>query len=314
MDNLLTRTARKKQLLEQIKSEKRAALIVNAQARRGQVWFREAKKQLQNAGFTITGSYEVKDPVRLPQIVEHAVASGAKFVIVGGGDGTISTVVDYLARRNIVLGILPLGTGNSFARTIGIPLSLDGAVNTILNGKVVDVDLGIANGDYFANIASIGFNARVVHSTPNGWKRRLGVLAYLLAGVRELFRNDAFSCRLEIDGETREYRTQQIIIANGAFYGVNRITPGASADDRVLRVCLVDSEKKWDIVRLWLGLLKGNPASKSIRVFKTRKVVCYAEPNQVVDIDGELTAGTPISISVAQQALMVMAPQDFVDT
>lgn len=314
MDELLTRAQRKILLHHEIKTEKRASLIVNTKARRGSLWFKTAKEQLQKSGFKLTGAYEINDPGRLPEVVAHAVDSGSKFIIVGGGDGTVSSVVDFLAREDIVLGVLPLGTGNSFARTIGIPLSLDGAIDTLINGKVADVDLGIANGDYFANIASIGFNAQVVHNSRDSWKRRLGVFAYLITGCRELFRNEPFVCRLEIDGQRHEYRTRQVIIANGAFYGVSKITPNATVEDKVLRVCILDSDSRWDIVRLWLGLLKGDPAAScAVRVFKTKRVICYTDPPQQVDIDGELTASTPLSITVAPQALMVMAPKDFVD-
>ncbi len=311
---VLTRTQRKQLLHEEIKHNRSAVLIVNARARRGRKWFQAAKRYLQEAGFRLS-CYEIKDPARLPEVVAHAVKSGAKFVIVGGGDGTISSVVGYVARRDVVLGILPLGTGNSFARTIGLPLSLKGAVDNLINGKVVDVDLGIKNGDYFANLASIGFNAQVVHQTPDALKRLLGVFAYLFVGCRELLRSNLFTCELEIDGSRCQFDTRQVIIANGAFYGVSRITPSASAEDRLLRVCVLDSKKRWGIVRLWLGLMKGEPAAfGSVRVFKSRRVVCHTNPPQVVDIDGELTAGTPLSIGVAPQALLVMAPQDFVDT
>lgn len=314
MDEVSGRDQRKQQLNTLISEQRTAALIVNARARRGALWFRNARKLLQEAGFKLTASYAIKDPVRLPEVVQHAIDSGAKLVIVGGGDGTVSSVVDYVARKNVVLAILPLGTGNSFARTIGIPLSLEGAIDTIINGKVVDVDLGVANGDYFANIVSIGFNAHVVHRTPNNLKRRLGVFAYLLTGFKEILSNKPFTARLELDGHMKEFRTRQIIVANGAFYGVNRITASASADDRRLRVCVVDSENKFDLARLWFGLVRGNPAAYApVKILSAQQVTCFTDPNQEVDIDGELTAGTPLKLSLAPQSLLVMAPQTFVD-
>lgn len=314
MDDLVTRTQRKQDIGDLIAEQKTAALIVNARARRGTLWFRAARKRLVAAGYTLTGSYAIKDPCRLPEVVQHAVEGGAKLIIIGGGDGTISSVVDYLAKRNVVLGLLPLGTGNSFARTIGIPLSLEGAIDTIVNGKVVDVDLGVANGDHFANIVSIGFNALVVHRTSNIWKRRLGVVAYLLSAFKEIISNRPFTAQLELDGEVKTFRTRQIIVANGAFFGVNKIAASASADDRRLRVCVVDSEKKYDLLRLWFGLVQGRPAAYApVKILSAHEVVCRTDTVQDVDIDGELTAATPLRLSIDQQALLVMAPKDFID-
>jgi len=120
-------------------------------------------------------------------------------VIVGGGDGTISSIVDYFAHQDVVLGILPLGTGNSFARTLGIPLTLEGAVDVIVHGKVADIDLGKVDQDYFANIASIGFSAEVARNSSNRLKKLLGPLAYGLVAVREFVRHRSFSCTLQID-------------------------------------------------------------------------------------------------------------------
>jgi diacylglycerol kinase-like protein len=107
-------------------------------------------------------------------VIQVAIARGNKLIVVGGGDGTLSAIVDYFAYQNVVVGLLPLGTGNSFARSLGIPLSLEGAIEGITNGKVVDIDLGKVDGDYFANVASIGFSAEVARKTSRRlWATRL---------------------------------------------------------------------------------------------------------------------------------------------
>ena len=114
---------------------------------------------------------------RLRECVEEAISRGQSLVIVGGGDGTISRIVDYFAHKELVLGVLPLGTGNSFARSLGIPIMLDGAVDVIASGKVADVNLGKVGDLYFANIATIGLSVDIGRHSPVGLKRSLGMLA-----------------------------------------------------------------------------------------------------------------------------------------
>ena len=145
-----------KQELEQcIKAEKTAALVVNTHARKGERLFAQAQNYLTTRGISLIASSPVKDPSRLPDVIKDLVHRGCKFIIVGGGDGTVSSIVDALAYQDVVLGLLPLGTGNSFARTLGLPLSLQGAIEVVVQGKVADIDLSKVDGDYFANVASL---------------------------------------------------------------------------------------------------------------------------------------------------------------
>src|SRR4051794_24594379 len=113
-------------LEEEIKRRRQAVLVVNTHARQGEQLYGEAKQKIADAGVRLTSAHAVGDAERLVEIVKKTVAEGHCLVIVGGGDGTISSVVDDLAYADIVLGILPLGTANSFARTLAIPLDLAG--------------------------------------------------------------------------------------------------------------------------------------------------------------------------------------------
>jgi diacylglycerol kinase family enzyme len=88
-------------------------------------------------------------------------------IIVGGGDGSLSSTVDELIEKECVFALLPLGTANSFARTLGIPLDLDGAIDVIATGKRRRIDLGIINGDYFANAASMGVSPMIGETVPH---------------------------------------------------------------------------------------------------------------------------------------------------
>jgi diacylglycerol kinase family enzyme len=110
---------------------KEAVLIVNAHSRKGQDLFREASAKLEMSGVRLIAAHAVKDPSTLNETVRGAINDGAPMVIVGGGDGSLSGTVDDVVDRDCVFALLPLGTANSFARTLGIPLDLDGAIRTI---------------------------------------------------------------------------------------------------------------------------------------------------------------------------------------
>src|SRR3712207_1148460 len=135
----------------------RAALIVNTRSRSGERTFFEALDRLEEMGVSLGATYAIRDPVRLPETVREVLHEGSDYrlLILGGGDGSVSSVVDFLANHRIVLGLLPLGTANDFARTLEIPADVEKACETIVKGKVVDVDLGLAGDNYYVNVASV---------------------------------------------------------------------------------------------------------------------------------------------------------------
>lgn len=304
-----------KHLLEKtIKSERSAVLIVNTHSRRGERLFAAAKDELAKKGIFVAHSYPVKNPERLPEVVREAVKHNHKLIIVGGGDGTISSVVSSFACRDVVLGILPLGTVNSFARTLDIPLDLKGSIEIIVNGKVVDVDLGKVGENYFSNVVAVGFAAKIARNISRRLKKFTGILAYVLTGVRIFFSHQPFECTLTMNDNTYKFKTHQVIINNGGYFGITPIAPGASADDRKLDIFVMDTADRWQMSRLWAAfLLRKSNAFSQARFFKTKEVLLDATPQQYVKVDGEIITKTPVRISLAPNALKVMAPMNFVD-
>ena len=305
----------KTELQKIIAQEKSAVLVVNTHSRRGERSFFRAVDELTKRGINITASYPVRQPDRLPQVVKEAMRRKGSLVIVGGGDGTISSIVDIFAYQDVVLGILPLGTGNSFARTLGIPLTIEGAADVIAGGKVADIDLGRIDDDYFANIASLGFSAKVAQATSRELKQVLGPLAYLFAAIREFFRHRSFSCTLQIDGLRYKLKTHQVIIANGSFMGKTFLTPTINPDDRSLIVFTMDMLNRWQMLGLWTAFFLGKyTVFSEAKYFQTREARIEADPSQSINVDGEATpAKTPVTVSVAPEALKVMVPGLFDD-
>ncbi len=156
---------------------------VNARSRTGEKAFERAWKLLTSMGVRITASFALSDPARLSETVHETVTGGHDPIILGGGDGSVSSSVDFLAGHHSTLGLLPLGTANDFARTLEIPSPLEAACETIANGKVVDVDLGLAGNNYYVNVASAGLGVEATRSLSPRLKNSIGPLAYPVAAI-----------------------------------------------------------------------------------------------------------------------------------
>lgn len=310
------RRIQKDQLQAYIRSERRAVLIVNTRSRRGQNAFKAIKRELAEAGFSLDGDYPLRDPSRLPEVVSMAVARGAKLVIIGGGDGTISSAADSFAYHDVALGIIPLGTANSFARTLSIPLDVKGAVSVLATGKVADVDLGSVDGDYFANATAIGLPAGIARSVPHLLKKVAGRLGYVLTAAWLLGRFKPFRSTIRMaSGEQRVFEsTLEIRIANGPFKGGVMASSGASLESGELVMDIVVGQSPLRLARVWMRLAAGLRLKPGdVEQITSSGFRIETEPRQYVSIDGEAVTQTPVDINVGHQALRIIVPADRAD-
>ena len=310
-----TLSRREKAALEQgIKESRRAILVVNTRSRRAARAYAKAKRLLAEAGVTLDATYPVRNAERLPEIVREEIGKGSKFIIVGGGDGTISSVVDHFAYTNVVFGLLPLGTANSFARTLGIPLDLPSAVDVLVNGKVADVDLGKINDDYFANGSSIGMPAIIGRATPHTLKKWFGRAAYLLVGAGKFIGYMPFRCIVAIKGEESSFYALDVRIANGGYQGGVLVAPEAHLESGKIVIHVLEGPSKWALAKEWVRVVFGVPFSSGVvKVLKAHDLTIDTVPTQHVAIDGEVVTRTPIRVSVARDALLLMVPTAYQD-
>ena len=295
----------------------RAALIVNTRSRSGERTFFEALDRLQEMGVSLGATYAIRDPARLAETVTDVLSDGSGYglLILGGGDGSVSSVVDFLAHHDVVLGLLPLGTANDFARTLGIPADVQGACDAIANGKVVDVDLGLAGGNYYVNVASAGLSVGVTRALSPWMKRRVGALAYPMAAIKAFLAHEPFSARLTFpdgDHEPVEHdRLLQVAIGNGRFYGGGMVVaPGSGIDDRSLDVYAIELGRHRDMFGVARYLKSGDfIRSEGVSQYRTPSVCLETEPDMPVNIDGEVVTTTPQDFSIAQNALKVLVPR-----
>jgi diacylglycerol kinase (ATP) len=251
------------------------------------------------------------DSADLRRHVKRAAKAGAPAIAVGGGDGTMAQAVDVLANRKTVLGLLPLGTGNSFARSLGLdPHDLDAAVAVIARGGVGRIDLGRVNGTHFANFATIGLSSEIAAATPASAKSWSGPLAYALAAVRPFFAHRAFRARIRWRGGKLDLRTEDIIVANGRYFGATPVTADASLVDGRLALFTTDDPSRLGALRTYLAFgLNRQSALRGAHAVSAAKFEIRTSAQQWISIDGSLLEKTPARFRVARGALRVYLPE-----
>ncbi len=306
----------KTDLLAAIRREGRAALVINTRSRRGQRLYRVAGSQLEAAGLDLLGRFPVDRPGQLEAGLSAALDLRPDLLIVGGGDGTLSLASRRLAYRDVALGVLPFGTTNNFARSLGIPLDVAGAVGVLAGGKVADVDLGQAGGTFFANLVSVGLSGHVAATVRHDLKRLLGRVAYPLTALARLPVHRPFQVTIATADERRTLRTHQLNIANGSFHGGRPITSDASADDRLLLAYTLGDDSPLALITATVrhALLGARRSQTEPAFLVTGELWLHTDPPLPLDIDGEISGRTPVRITLAPNALRVMVATDFIDT
>ncbi|SDK25122.1 lipid kinase, YegS/Rv2252/BmrU family [Microbulbifer yueqingensis] len=234
-------------------------------------------------------------------------------VIIGGGDGTISAAAGVLLECGQPLAVLPLGTANDLARSLGIGSDLERAFAVIADNHRTRIDLGEVNGHYFFNVANIGLGVHVTRELTDEVKKRWGVFSYFKAMGAALARSDQFRVRLKIDGHEHSLRSIQLAVGNGRFYGGgNVVDQDATINDGLLDLYSVRPQRLWELVTL-APLLRGGRHDLVRRVFNAagREIEIDTNPEHMeVHADGEPVTQTPATFKVREKVLEVVVPRD----
>ncbi len=287
-----------------------AVLVVNAHSRKGMDLFKDAQRLLRERGVDLIASHAIKNPARLVPTVKAAIRDGAPMVIVGGGDGSLSSAVDEVVDRDCVFALLPLGTANSFARTLGIPLDLEGAVDTIATGVRRRIDLGVINGDYFANAAALGLSPLIGDTVPHNLKRYLGRVGYLGWAMWCLVRFRPF--RLYVNDGTTTHRlwSTEVRIANGTHHGGVELVESTDVDSGDIVVQAVTGKSVMRLVWDWFSRFFRLAGREAMTVeYRGKRLTVDTKPRLRISIDGEVVARTPAMVEVAAKAIEVVVPR-----
>ena len=286
----------------------RALLIVNENSRSGRDRGDDAERLLSEAGLTVSRGHTTSRE-DVSRRIRDARGS-ADLVVVGGGDGTINAAAPGIIDTGLPLGLLPLGTANDLARTLGVPLDLDEAVAVIAAGHTRRIDLGAVNGHPYFNVASLGFGVDLSHALTSDAKKRWGPLGYAVAGLRALRRLRPFHVDIEIGGDRHRSKTVHLAVGNGRHYGGGMtVSEDAAIDDGRLDVYSLEIASVFKLLMLLPALRSGRTGRwAEIHTLVGQKIRVTTRRERSVNADGEIVTRTPAVFEVLHDAAAVFVP------
>lgn len=258
-------------------------------------------------------------PGHAVDLVRTAVERGCRHVLAVGGDGTVNECANGIFHQHdvptaeVTLGVMPIGTGNDWARTHRIPKDYAEVAALMTNGASRLQDVGVAGFDdgsrrHFVNVAGLGFDAHVVESLPD---RTLGPMAYLAGLAKGLLSYDAVSLGLTFPERRIDTRVFVLFFGIGRYCGSGmNVAPLAEVDDGLFDITLVQALSRWEVLKslrkLFDGTLLAHP-----KVIALREAAASVEAGPLpVEADGELIGRAPVRFSLLPRALRVLAPPE----
>ncbi len=274
---------------------------------------------LEDQGW-LTTLHETRCSGQATALAQQAREEGADAVLVVGGDGTINEVINGLAESQVALGVLPGGTGNAWAREMGLPtrsplhlLPLIDSVKLLVPGRRRRIDLGQVNGRYFLQWTGVGLDAEVTYAMEPRTRRqrRLGALAYVVAGLMTAAKMAGTRTRIWIDQERIYRRSILVVISNSQLYGGRvRIATDARLDDGLLDVDIFSGTGFGSALRTALGVITGlHVHDPRHTCYQVRTIRIEAEKPMAIHVDGEPLGTTPLECQVVPQSLTVLIPR-----
>ena len=258
-----------------------------------------------------------RDPGEATRIAHEAAADGCELVVAAGGDGTLNEVVNGAVEHldRVRVGLIPLGTGNDFARMLDLPDSIDACIDVLNRGHVRAVDLVRVTTDvvrYFLNVSAGGFSGTVGEKLTAEIKKSWGPLAYIRCAAEALPELRAYRTQIVLDNtSTLELDLYNAIIANGRFVaGGTPVAPEASIDDGLLDLVLVPEESGGNIALMAAQMIVGKHLGSEAVVFRrAAKIAVTSTPGMWFNVDGELIGNEPAVFEVLPRALHFVVPE-----
>lgn len=230
-------------------------------------------------------------------------------IIVSGGDGTIHQVINRMMKLgiNCPLAIFPSGTANDFSQYFQIPKDIEGMVNVALSDAYVPCDLGLANEEYFINVASFGNLVDISQRVNEQFKNIVGVLAYYMKGIEEIPKLKAFEAKVTVDDLVIDEYVYFVLVMNGnSAGGFRKLAPYSDISDGLLDVLIFKKCPIFEVMPLLLQVWNGDhPKSDYIHYVQAKHVTVTVEEAITSDLDGETGPKLPLNITVSPGALKI---------
>lgn len=295
---------------------KRARIIYNPTS--GRELFKkhlpEVLERLEIAGYE-TSCHATTGAGDATKAAKIAVERGYDIVIACGGDGTLNEVVAGLSQceNRPKLGLIPMGTTNDFARAVHIPRDIDAALNIILKGDTIPVDVGLMNSErYFINIAGGGRLTELTYEVPSKMKTVLGQLAYYLKGIEMIPSIKAAHMRLELDDEVFEDEFMMFLCAlTNSVGGFEKLAPDASINDGKFTVLALRKCSLPEFASVIMAAAKGEHlTSPNVIYRKVEKAVITSNDVVHINLDGEYGGDAPATFENLMRHIEVFVPID----
>ena len=246
-------------------------------------------------------------------LAEEAVASGAERILMLSGDSTLREIAPALAGKDVVLGIVPCGSGNDLARPLRLPLDPAVALDIALSDHVRKLDAGTANGKLFFNIAGVGFDVDVLVATDK--YREMGYTgsrAYMKALLSCIFRPTCRKMFIKTPEQTMTKNALVLAAGNGSHFGGGlNVTPGADPFDGKFNVCVIHDVSRISVLYVLSKFLKGtHTETKYCTCFQTTELEVTCEPESMMELDGTIMKGTPVTIKILPGFVNLAVPED----
>lgn len=278
---------------------------------------RSVEEHFEAAGWT-REVYTTTGSERIADVVRSALGRRGRDIdlfVAAGGDGTVSGVAGGVARTDVPMGIVPVGTANTFARELGVPLSVEAALNLVTGRHLLaEVDAMAAGERFFVLNVSIGISGLMMRDTARSEKQRFGRAAYVWTGFRKLFGYQPHQFQLTIDGKTRQVRAAEIAIVNSGALGDPslRWSPRVELDDGRIDVCVVRARSVLDYLSLAAAVVLRRQAEEPMihHYIAEHQVVVDAGLELPVQADGEFIGKPPVEVTVVPGAVRVIVPEN----
>lgn len=285
----------------------------NAGQKKGTATASQAKQLFENAGIKLTMQFSNKRGEML-ELSRRASSETYDGIVAVGGDGTLFEIINGMMQVDetlpIPLGIIPVGTGNSFSRELNLK-SLEDTVQRIITGNTMKVDLGkcecVDNVFYFINLLGFGFVSDVAHKA-NDYKK-LGALSYIVGVLIITAKLSSYHLDLEIDGQKYERDNCFVEICNSTKTGGDMLmAPMAQINDGLLDVIVLNKINRRRLLAAFPKIFKGTHLElPEAETFKAKKIVARPEIPKILTPDGEIKGQTPITVTVVPQKIKIFA-------
>jgi diacylglycerol kinase (ATP) len=273
----------------------------------------ELRKVLAERGFTDVFWREVPKSRYAPKQVTRALAADVDLIFAWGGDGMVQQCIDTVAGKGVPLAIIPAGTANLLATNLGIPKDIEGAVEIGLAGNLRTIDVGRVNGERFAVMAGAGFDARMIGDADGALKDRVGRLAYIWTGAKNI-RQKPFRAKIAVDGSKWfDGDASCILLGNvGKLFGGVEAFEDSRPDDGLLELGVVTAEgvREWagTMVRAVVGTATKSPHAQATKVRSVRIKMDRKVPYEIDGGDRKKTRKLQIEIEPDAVSLCVPVP------